>query len=242
MVRLLGAVLVAGGAAWAGLSAAEGLKRRVRALDALVDGLSLLEQELELDSPPLPELMERLIFRSAGPARALFQGCRESLDRLSREPFSQSWRRLTETLPGLDEEARRALSPLGDTLGRCDWQEQQRRVAAVRGRIETLRAQAEEEQRRQGKVCRGPPEGRFWLYSCCKSAGTRKRGTEMDVDLIFKIAAVGILVAVLNQVLSRAGREEQAMMTTLAGLVVVLMMVVREIADLFDLVKTLFHL
>lgn len=64
----------------------------------------------------------------------------------------------------------------------------------------------------------------------------------MDVDLIFKIAAVGILVAVLNQVLSRAGREEQAMMTTLAGLVVVLMMVVQEIADLFDLVKTLFHL
>ena len=64
----------------------------------------------------------------------------------------------------------------------------------------------------------------------------------MDVDLIFKIAAVVILVAVLNQVLSRAGREEQAMMTTLAGLVVVLMMVVREIADLFDLVKTLFHL
>ena len=64
----------------------------------------------------------------------------------------------------------------------------------------------------------------------------------MDVDLIFKIAAVGILVAVLNQELSRAGREEQAMMTTLAGLVVVLMMVVREIADLFDLVKTLFHL
>lgn len=64
----------------------------------------------------------------------------------------------------------------------------------------------------------------------------------MDVDLIFKIAAIGILVAVLNQVLSRAGRDEQAMMTTLAGLVVVLMMVVREIADLFDLVKTLFHL
>ena len=64
----------------------------------------------------------------------------------------------------------------------------------------------------------------------------------MDVDLIFKIAAIGILVAVLNQVLSRAGRDEQAMMTTLAGLVVVLMMVVREIADLFELVKALFSL
>ena len=64
----------------------------------------------------------------------------------------------------------------------------------------------------------------------------------MDVDLIFKIAAIGILVAVLNQVLSRAGRDDQAMMTTLAGLVVVLMMVVREIAALFTLVKTLFQL
>ena len=64
----------------------------------------------------------------------------------------------------------------------------------------------------------------------------------MDVDLIFKIAAIGILVAVLNQVLSRAGRDEQAMMTTLAGMVVVLMMVVQEIAQLFTMVKTLFHL
>ena len=64
----------------------------------------------------------------------------------------------------------------------------------------------------------------------------------MDIDLIFKIAAVGILVAVLNLVLARSGREEQAMMTTLAGLVVVLMMLVRQISDLFDLVKSLFSL
>ena len=64
----------------------------------------------------------------------------------------------------------------------------------------------------------------------------------VNVDLIFRIAAVGILVSVLNQVLSRAGREEQATMTTLAGLVVVLMMVVREISSLFELVKTLFGL
>ena len=62
----------------------------------------------------------------------------------------------------------------------------------------------------------------------------------MDVDLIFKIAAVWILVAVLNLLLVRSGREEQAMMTTLAGLVVVLMMMVQEISDLFDLIKTLF--
>lgn len=64
----------------------------------------------------------------------------------------------------------------------------------------------------------------------------------MDVDLIFKIAAIGILVSVLNQVLSRSGRDEQATMTTLAGLVVVLVMVVQQISDLFDLVKNLFGL
>lgn len=62
----------------------------------------------------------------------------------------------------------------------------------------------------------------------------------MDVDLIFKIAAVGIIVSILNQVLVRSGREEQATMTTLAALVVVLMIVVKEIAALFDMVKTMF--
>ena len=64
----------------------------------------------------------------------------------------------------------------------------------------------------------------------------------MDVDLIFKIAAIGILVAVLNLLLVRSGREEQALMTPLAGLVVVLMMLVQQISDLFDMVKTLFSL
>ena len=63
----------------------------------------------------------------------------------------------------------------------------------------------------------------------------------MEIDLIFKIAAVGIIVSILNQVLSRSGREEQATMTTLAGLVVVLMMLAQKIAALFDLVKTLFE-
>lgn len=63
----------------------------------------------------------------------------------------------------------------------------------------------------------------------------------MEVDMIFKIAAIGILVAVLNLLLSRSGREEQGMMVVLAGLVCVLMMMVRQIAELFDLIQTLFH-
>lgn len=64
----------------------------------------------------------------------------------------------------------------------------------------------------------------------------------MDVDLIFKIAAIGIIVAVLNQLLVRSGREDQAMLTTLAGLVVVLYMLVDQIANLFDTIKNVFGL
>ncbi len=64
----------------------------------------------------------------------------------------------------------------------------------------------------------------------------------MDIDLIFKIAAIGIIVAVLNQVLIRSGREEQAMLTTLAGLIVVLSIIVTEISQLFSTVKSVFGL
>ena len=64
----------------------------------------------------------------------------------------------------------------------------------------------------------------------------------MNIDLLFKIAAIGILVAVLHQVLVRAVREDQAMMTTLAGLVIVLTMVIKEISTLFNTVRTMFGL
>ncbi len=63
----------------------------------------------------------------------------------------------------------------------------------------------------------------------------------MEIDLIFKVAAIGIIVSILNQVLSKSGREEQATMTTLTGLVVVLMMVAAKISELFELVKKLFN-
>lgn len=62
----------------------------------------------------------------------------------------------------------------------------------------------------------------------------------MEIDLVFKIAAIGIIVAVLNQLLIRSGREEQGLMVVLAGLVCVLMLMVQEISDLFDLIKSLF--
>jgi len=76
----------------------------------------------------------------------------------------------------------------------------------------------------------------------CKKREPRERKIKMDINLLFKIAAIGILVAVLHQVLVRAGREDQAMMTTLAGLVIVLTMVIKEISELFNTVRTIFNL
>lgn len=64
----------------------------------------------------------------------------------------------------------------------------------------------------------------------------------MDVNMIFKIAAIGIIVAVLNQLLVRSGREEQALLTTLAGLIVALMMIIGQIDNLFDTIKSVFGL
>jgi stage III sporulation protein AC len=89
-------------------------------------------------------------------------------------------------------------------------------------------------------LIRGKLDSNFGEGSLIKRK-TRRRKTDMNIDLIFRIAAIGILVSVLNALLNKSGREEQAMMTTLAGLVVVLMMIVKEIANLFDAVKTLFQ-
>ena len=79
-------------------------------------------------------------------------------------------------------------------------------------------------------------------WPCCKRRNRKGRDENLDVDLIFRIAAIGIIVAVLNQLLVRSGREEQAMMTTLAGLIVVLMMVIQQIDALFQAIKSIFGL
>ena len=87
------------------------------------------------------------------------------------------------------------------------------------------------------------PEVFAYAASCAHTLtvdNPAKESALMDVDLIFKIAAVGILVAVLNILLTRSGREDQALMTSITGLVVVLVIVVQEISELFDLIRDLF--
>ena len=154
MVHLTGALLAASAAAWIGVRGAAALRERTGALRDLEAGLLLLEQELALDAPPLRLLTERLIPRVRGPARALFQACRAALDGLEAEELSAAWARAVGELDQLDEEARRCLLPLGESLGRCGWEDQRRTAGAVRERLTLLAARAEEESRRRGGLYR----------------------------------------------------------------------------------------
>lgn len=152
MIRALGAVLVAMGGAWMGLRAAEELRRRERSLEDMIGGLTLLEQELKLGGLPLGPLLRELANQTEGPAKTLFAACAKELDRADRRDFPTIWADLVRELPGLNSDARWALSRLGETLGRCDSESQRQTVASVRQRLEELCRHAEEERRRQGRV------------------------------------------------------------------------------------------
>ena len=114
-------------------------------------GLTPKGWELALRLTPLPQLMEELAHRTEEPARRLFSACRRALDGLERETFAHAWRRLTDQLP-VSPEAKRALYPLGEVLGRYDGRGQQAAIAGARRELEGLRARAGEERLRLGKV------------------------------------------------------------------------------------------
>ena len=148
MYHLMGAVLLAAGGAWFGFQAAAGLRQRVWALRDLAAGLALLERELDLNAPPLPELMARLAEAAPGAAGTLFRRCITEEER----PFSQTWTRAVEAQPALTREDRNRLVPLGQSLGRYDVPAQVQAVSAVRRALEEAAAQAEHCRDRQGRV------------------------------------------------------------------------------------------
>ena len=152
MIRLVGALLIAAGSAWLGFGAAGKLGARVRTLEELAEGMDQMARELELDQPPLEQLLERLIPGSRGAARALFSGCRAALDHLEEEPFARAWTRLVTAEPLLSDEGQACLLPLGQVLGRCGWEEEQRALDCAARRLEQEADRAREERRRMGRV------------------------------------------------------------------------------------------
>ena len=138
MIRALGAALVAFGALWAGWRAVEELRGRVRAAEAVIDGLELLEQELWERGTALPELLEDLSSRTREPASALFSRC------------ARAW--LTAELAELSPEGRAALLPLGEVLGRYEADGQRAALKRAEEALERERERAEKERDRMGRV------------------------------------------------------------------------------------------
>ena len=137
-MRLLGCALVAAAGAFMGFRAAARLKRQLKALDEVTEGLSLLEQELELHVPELEELMGELCGRTRGAARQLFSAFGETLNR-EHAAVSVQWERCVSELEELIPEGKLCLCGLGEVLGRYDCREQRDCVAAVRRRLDHIR-------------------------------------------------------------------------------------------------------
>lgn len=154
MMRMLGAVLVAGGCVWLGDQKARKLTARVHMLRSLALALEQMERELRLSMPPLPVLMEELSVRAEPLVRPLFKRCRAALEELREVSFSDTWQELVTQLPNLNQQDRRLLLPLGQILGRYDGPGQAEAIALVRRELERQQEQAQAESSRLGRVYR----------------------------------------------------------------------------------------
>lgn len=154
-LRLMGALLLAGGAAAAGFSAAAGLERRARVLRGLLEALELMEREIAFQLTPVPMLLERLAERAAPTLREFFLRCRAGLDRLGEQSFADIWTRALEETPlGLAPRELDTLRGLGGQLGRCDGEGQQELLKQARLQLAQDLRRAEEEREKQGRMYR----------------------------------------------------------------------------------------
>lgn len=153
MLRLAGALLVAGGMSALGFLAAGGLGRRVRALRALAVALELMERELSFRLTPMPELLEGLARRAPPPADGLFARCRAGLERLGETSLGELWREGLAELP-LTGEERALLEGLGEVLGRYDGEGQRAALSEARTALARALEEAQAERTRLGRVYR----------------------------------------------------------------------------------------
>ena len=153
MLRLLGAVLVVGGAGALGLQAAQKLRRRLENLRAMTGALELAERELSFRLPPIPDLFSSLERRAPAPARACFGRCLAGMDRLGEDSLGTLWREaVEETLPDLAPEDREELAELGEVLGRYDGDGQREALAHTRAELSRALEQAREAWEKQGRM------------------------------------------------------------------------------------------
>lgn len=241
MLKLIGSIMVFGSCAALGLNARREMRRRVAAADAMLLALRLMESEIASRRTPMPEIIDLLAKNENQVVRRIFSGLSRRLRERSGLSLGYLWcagMRAARLDAGLGREECDILCEAAGFLGRYDAAEQKgqdwtRSCTAFRPRGRPCRPPS----CTTGGACAAPAASRPVCSSFWCSCRTEEN---MDVDLIFRIAAVGILVAVLTQLLTRSGRDEQALMTTLAGLIVVLMLIVEQISRLFDMMKSVF--
>ena len=154
MIRIVGVILVMGGASWFGFWAAASLDRERNQLRAAIEALSVLEREMEWDSPPLPELLKRLVGQCEGSMKDIFQGLACSLDSLGEVALAERWSALVAGEAAFSGEMRAALLPLGHVLGRYSSIEQMQAAAKVRARLENVEQRLMEKRDQKGKLYR----------------------------------------------------------------------------------------
>lgn len=153
MLKLLGALLLAGGAVFLGLSAAAQLERRVKNLRRISSALEQLARELTFRLTPMPELLSALARETCPPVQNFFAYCRDGLERLGEVTLAQLWSEALDAVPmDLGEEERSALRDLGQVLGRYDGEDQREALSLCRVRLDHCLTHAEEERTRLGRV------------------------------------------------------------------------------------------
>ena len=238
MMRLLGSVLVLGATLWFGAYFAAKEKYRLQELAELERAILLLQSQIAYLSAPLTEVLESVSWKAEGVIGEIFAQAAAVMAERERasaeEIWTEAWSKRRNQIFLTAEDLDMVLS-FGKTLGYLDKAQQEGSICLLLRYLEEALAQGRKRLEKNGRLYYG-------IGGLSHYCNTAVRGEKMEINIVFRIAAVGILVAVLHQVLMRAGREEQAMLTTLAGLVVVLFWVIQYISQLFDTVQTLFQL
>lgn len=237
IIKSLFLIIIFGLAVYMGNFKANQYTNRLKELVSIKTILNIFESKIKFTQSPLRE-----IFGSVA------ESCSEkNIQKIFRKlatekeyNMHEKWEKvIKQEESNLNSEDKKILIDMGKILGSTDIDGQVSNIKIASDFIDKQIEKAEKEKEKNAKM--------FRTLGIVSRIGNNnnfniKGEKTMDINLLFKIAAIGILVAVIHQVLVRAGRDDQAMMTTLAGVIIVLSIVIKEISTLFETVRTLFNL
>ena len=216
-------------------------KNRVIELKEIKRALNIFETKIKYTYEPIPDIFAEISGNLNEIVAKIFKSASEKMSTvIAKEAWVEA---INESKNNMNKEDKDIIKGLGKLLGKTDIEGQVSQIELTDKFIDSQIEKAQQEYEKNNKLYKTLRSSFRISINYCVNLKSKEKGENyMDINLLFKIAAIGILVAVLHQVLVRAGREDQAMMTTLAGLVIVLTMVIKEISTLFDSVRTLFNL